>query len=107
MKDIGEASYVLGVKILRDRSRKLLGLSQRTYIKKILERFQMQAYKPVDTPVEKGSALSISIFLRLRRKREDGSSSLFKCWKPDVRDDVYSARHLPCSWPCQSIPSKS
>ena len=27
MKDMGEASFVLGVKILRDRSRKLLSLS--------------------------------------------------------------------------------
>ena len=27
MKDMGEASYVLGVKILRDRSRKFLSLS--------------------------------------------------------------------------------
>ena len=27
MKDIGEASYVLGIKILRDRSKHLLGLS--------------------------------------------------------------------------------
>jgi len=35
-KDMGEASYVLEVKILRDRFRKLLGLSQETYIK-ILE----------------------------------------------------------------------
>ena len=37
-------------------------------------------------------------------KREDDLSSLFKrCWKLDVRDDAYSARHLPCSGPCQSI----
>ena len=28
MKDMGEADYILGVKILRDRSNKLLGLSQ-------------------------------------------------------------------------------
>lgn len=34
MKDMGEASYVLGVKILRDCSKKLLGLSQKTYIKR-------------------------------------------------------------------------
>ena len=27
MKDMGEADYILGVKILRDRSKKLLGLS--------------------------------------------------------------------------------
>ena len=37
MKDIGEGSYVLGVKILRDLFRKLFGLSQETYIKKILK----------------------------------------------------------------------
>ena len=36
MKDMGEVSYVLGVKILRDRSKRLLGLSQETYIKKML-----------------------------------------------------------------------
>ena len=28
MKDLGEASYILGTKIYRDRSKKMLGLSQ-------------------------------------------------------------------------------
>ena len=37
MKDMGEANYVLGVKIFRDCLKKLLGLSQKTYIKMILE----------------------------------------------------------------------
>ena len=37
MKDMGEANYVLGVKIFRDHSKTLLGLSQETYIKMILE----------------------------------------------------------------------
>jgi len=27
MKDLGEAAYILGIKILRDRSKRLLGLS--------------------------------------------------------------------------------
>jgi hypothetical protein len=58
MKDMGEASFVLGVKILRDRSRKLLGLSQETYIRKVLERFHMQDCKPIDTPVGKSDSLS-------------------------------------------------
>uniref|UniRef100_A0A2N9GDW0 Reverse transcriptase Ty1/copia-type domain-containing protein n=1 Tax=Fagus sylvatica TaxID=28930 RepID=A0A2N9GDW0_FAGSY len=58
MKDMGEASFVLGVKILRDRSRKLFGLSQETYIRKVLERFHMQDCKPIDTPVGKGDSLS-------------------------------------------------
>ena len=39
MKDMGDASYVLRVKIIRDRSRINLGLSQVTYIKNILEWF--------------------------------------------------------------------
>ena len=40
--DMIKANYVLKVKILRDCSKRLLGLSQETYLKKILERFQMQ-----------------------------------------------------------------
>ena len=32
MKDLGEASYVLGIKLYQDRERKLIGLSQSTYI---------------------------------------------------------------------------
>ncbi|KAJ9566025.1 LOW QUALITY PROTEIN: hypothetical protein OSB04_001991 [Centaurea solstitialis] len=36
MKDLGEAAYILGIKIYRNRSRQLIGLSQSTYIDKIL-----------------------------------------------------------------------
>ncbi len=41
MKDLGEANYMLGVRIYRDRSRRLLGLNQSTYIDKVLRRFSM------------------------------------------------------------------
>ncbi|KAL0445218.1 UNVERIFIED_CONTAM: Retrovirus-related Pol polyprotein from transposon TNT 1-94 [Sesamum latifolium] len=34
MKDMGEASYILGIKIYRDRSRRMLGLTQSSYIEK-------------------------------------------------------------------------
>ena len=59
MKDMGEAHFVFGTEIVRDHSKKLLGLSQETYIKKILERFLKENSKPIDTPVEKGSALCL------------------------------------------------
>ncbi len=36
MKDLGDASYILGMKIYRDRSKRLLGLSQSTYINTVL-----------------------------------------------------------------------
>ena len=42
MKDLGEASYVLGIQIIRDRKNKLLVLSQASYIDKVLARFSMQ-----------------------------------------------------------------
>ena len=32
MKDLGEADFILGIKIYRDRSRRLIGLSQSTYV---------------------------------------------------------------------------
>ena len=36
MKDMGEASYVIGIKTKRDRSQRILGLSQETYVNKVL-----------------------------------------------------------------------
>jgi hypothetical protein len=58
MKDMGESDYILGVKISRDRLKKILGLSQQTYIKKVLVRFQMHDCKPIDTPIAKNESLS-------------------------------------------------
>lgn len=60
MKDLGDASFVLGIEILRDRSRGILGLSQRSYIEKILIRFGMQNCKSGETPVAKGDKFSLS-----------------------------------------------
>ena len=45
MKDLGEASYILGIKIYRDRSKHLFGLSQSLYIDKVLNRFNMNESK--------------------------------------------------------------
>src|SRR3954468_21480165 len=41
MKDLIEAAYILGIKIYRDRSRRLISLSQSTYLDKVLKRFGM------------------------------------------------------------------
>ncbi|GJU64837.1 retrovirus-related pol polyprotein from transposon TNT 1-94 [Tanacetum coccineum] len=54
MKDLGEASYVIGIEIYRDRSRGILGLSQRAYIDKILKKYSMQNCSPTVAPVVKG-----------------------------------------------------
>ena len=41
MKDLSEATYILGIKIYRDRSRCLIGLSQSAYLDKVLKKFKM------------------------------------------------------------------
>ncbi|GJW30687.1 hypothetical protein Tco_0047562 [Tanacetum coccineum] len=45
MKDLGDAAYILGIKIYRDRSKRLIGLNQSAYIEKILKRFYMENSK--------------------------------------------------------------
>ena len=42
MKDMDEATYVIGVEIFQDRSRGILGLSQKVYIERVLERFKIE-----------------------------------------------------------------
>ena len=51
MKDLGDASFVLGIKIHRDHSWGVLGLSQKSYIEKVLARFGMKDCAQGDTPV--------------------------------------------------------
>ncbi|RVW94935.1 Retrovirus-related Pol polyprotein from transposon TNT 1-94 [Vitis vinifera] len=41
MKDLGNASFLLGIQIYRDRSRGIFGLSQKAYIDKVLSIFGM------------------------------------------------------------------
>ena len=45
MKDLGEANFILEIKLWRDRKNRMLGLSQAGYIDKILEQFSMQNSK--------------------------------------------------------------
>ncbi|GKE67666.1 hypothetical protein Tco_1521827 [Tanacetum coccineum] len=42
MKDLGEAAYILGIKIICDRSKQLIALSQSAYLEKILKKFRME-----------------------------------------------------------------
>ena len=58
MKDMGEATYILGVKILRDCSKKLWYLSPELYINKILKWLQMQHGKPINTFIAKEKGFS-------------------------------------------------
>ena len=58
MKDLGEASYILEIKIYRDRSKRMLGLSQSRYIGLLLKRFNMEGSKKSYLPMSQGIHLS-------------------------------------------------
>ncbi|KAJ9545765.1 hypothetical protein OSB04_025472 [Centaurea solstitialis] len=58
MKDLGEAAYILGIKIYRNRSKRLIRLSQSTYIDKILKKFRMDESKKGFIPMQHGIVLS-------------------------------------------------
>ncbi|KAK9074591.1 hypothetical protein SSX86_007189 [Deinandra increscens subsp. villosa] len=53
MKDLGEASYVIGIEIHRDRANGTLGLSQKAYIDRVITRYNMQHCSPSVAPVVK------------------------------------------------------
>ena len=58
MKALEEASHILGIKLMRDRQKRMLGLSQATYIDQILVKFSMQDSKKGFVPFRVGKSLS-------------------------------------------------
>ncbi|GJU35320.1 ribonuclease H-like domain-containing protein [Tanacetum coccineum] len=65
MKDLGEAAYILGIKICRDRSKRLIGLYQSAYIKKILKRYYIENSKRGTIPMQE----------KLKLSKSDGAST--------------------------------
>ena len=59
MKNIGEASYVIGIEIFHDKTQGLVRLSQKTYINKVLKRFRMEKYSASVAPIQKADKLSL------------------------------------------------
>ena len=58
MKDLGEATYILRIQVYRDRSRRMIGLSQSLYLEKVLKRFNMLDSKRGLLPFRHGVHLS-------------------------------------------------
>jgi hypothetical protein len=56
MKDLGEASYVLGIEIHRDRKDGVLGLSQKAYLEKVLIKYNMHKSNATPALIVKGDS---------------------------------------------------
>ncbi|GKA98529.1 retrotransposon protein, putative, ty1-copia subclass, partial [Tanacetum coccineum] len=75
MKYLGEATYILGIKIIRDRSKRLIALSQSAYLEKTLKKFRMKNSKKGHTPmIEKPDY----------KKSQGSIMYAVRCTKPDV-----------------------
>ena len=95
MKDLGKAIYILGIEIIRDRKKKLLALSQASYIDKVLARFLMQDSKKGLLLTQHGIILSKEQFPKTPQEEEDmrripyasvvGSQMyVMLCTRPDI-----------------------
>ena len=88
MKDLGEAAYILGIRILRDRSKRLIGLSQSTYLDKVLKRFSMQDSKKGELPIQsKSPSTEVEIAEMSRIPYASAVGSIMyamTCTRPDV-----------------------
>ncbi|GJR03262.1 retrotransposon protein, putative, ty1-copia subclass [Tanacetum coccineum] len=64
MKDLGEAEFILGIKIYKDRSRRLIRLCQSAYMDKILKRYRMdnseRGYIPMQEKLDLNKTLGAS-----------------------------------------------
>ncbi|GJY29672.1 retrotransposon protein, putative, ty1-copia subclass [Tanacetum coccineum] len=60
MKYLGDAAYILGIKIYSDRSKRLIGLCQSAYIEKILKIYYMENSKRGTIPMQEKLKLSKS-----------------------------------------------
>ena len=70
MKNMGDVSYVIGIKIHKDRSLGVLGLSKEAYINKVLERFRMENYSPTVAPIVRGDKFNLDQYLKSNLERE-------------------------------------
>ena len=55
VKDLGESVWMLGMRITRDRSKRLIKLDQELYITKMLEKYDLMQCKTTKTPAEQNN----------------------------------------------------
>ncbi|GJX34540.1 retrovirus-related pol polyprotein from transposon TNT 1-94 [Tanacetum coccineum] len=99
MKDLGPANKILRMQIHRDRVSRKIWLSQKSYVKKFLQRFNMQDCKPISTPFPTNIKLSSKMSPRSEKERMEISrvpyasavgSLIFAmiCTRPDIAHAV-------------------
>ncbi|KAL4035514.1 hypothetical protein IC575_004209 [Cucumis melo] len=95
MKDLGNAQYVLGIQIVRNRKNKTLAMSQTSYMDKMLSRYKMQNFKKALLSYRYGIHLSKEQCPKTPQEVEDMSNISYAyavgslmyamlCTRPDI-----------------------
>ena len=71
IKDLGHAKQILGMRITRLRDKRKIYLSQKKYIKRVLERFNMKNAKPVSIPLAGHMKLSKKMCPTAREEKDN------------------------------------
>ena len=77
MKDMDDATYMIGIEIFQNRSQGMLGLFQKYYINKVLERFRMQNCSVSPIPIQKGDKFSLMQCLKNDLERKQMEAILY------------------------------
>ena len=98
MKDLDEAAYILGIKIYRDRSIRLINFSMSTYLDKFLK-FKIEQSKKEFLPVLQGVKLSKTQIPTMaeNRKRMKSHSLCLSHRFYKVCYAMYQTYCIPCS----------
>lgn len=70
MRDLGVAKQILGIKIIRDRKKKEVKLSQKKYIEKVLDRPSIKGAKAVGTPLANHFKLFVVMCRKTHKEKE-------------------------------------
>ncbi|GJV28826.1 retrotransposon protein, putative, ty1-copia subclass [Tanacetum coccineum] len=95
IKDLGEATFILEIKIYRDRSKRLIRLSQSAYMDKILKRYRMdnskRGYIPMQEKLDLNKTQDASTPEEVKRMQNVPYASAVgsimyavRCTRPDV-----------------------
>jgi len=99
VKDLGPAKQISGMKVIRDRSKKLIWLSQEKYIEKALKRFNMDKAKLVSGPLAEHLKLSTMQCMTSEEEKKEMSRVPYSsvvgslmyvmiCTRPDIAHAV-------------------
>ena len=105
MKDLGDANHILGMRIIKDRTKRILYLSQKDYISKVLQCFNMEGGKAISTPLPPYVKLSAKDSLKSDMEKAEMSKVPYASCVDSLMyamiATTYSSRHCICSGSCE------